>query len=180
MKKQIAVNAMVYLVTMVVACLLNLLISALAVKFVDILIAPGFFVLAIVRAVVGILVGAGLLGLIVGYEGFRSLQFPWPTIVLSVVLASILHFLFALLLRFYPFIAGGTHYFAGVLDLGEAFTESDTVSDIHLWAYVAAFFIGKGVELIVALIGGACGPLLRKKNRETIRGYPHGGEEKNF
>ena len=173
MKKQIAVNSIVYLVTMVVASVLNLAISELVVKFVDILIAPDFFVFAVVRAVVGILVSAALLGVIVGYESFRSLRFAWGTILLSVMGASILHFLLALLFRFYPFIAGGTHYFAGLLDLGVNFSISDGVSDIHLGAYVVAFFIGKGVELIVALGGGALGPILRKKNRETIRGYPH-------
>ena len=173
MKKQIAINGIVYLVTMIVASLLNLAISELAVSFVNLLIAPDFFVLAIVRAVVGILVGAGLLGLIVGYEGYRSIRFPFLAISASVLLAAIVHFLLSVLLRFYPFVAGGTHYLAGIMDLGHKFSESDGVSDIHFWSYVGAFFIGKGAEWIGALIGGFCGPILRKKSRETIRGYPH-------
>lgn len=176
MKKQIFANGIVYFICMLVAAVLNLAISELLVKFVDILIAPEFFVLAIVRAASGILVGALVLGLVVGYEGFRSLTFAWKTVLASMLVASVLHFLLSLLLRFYPFVAGGTHYFAGLIDLGEHFSSADGISDIYLWAYIAAFFIAKAVECLVALFAAWLGPVLRRKNRETIRGYPHDAE----
>ena len=52
MKKQFFVDGLIYAICMVAASLLNLAVSALLVKFVVVLVAPDFFVLAIVRAIV--------------------------------------------------------------------------------------------------------------------------------
>lgn len=172
MKKQHLVNAIVYLVAMLAACLLNLAVSGLMVKFVDVLVAPDFFVFAIVRAIVGILTTSAVLGLVIGYEGFKYVEFSFSKIVIPVFFASVAHFLLAWLLRFYPFAAGGVRYLAGILEQGSDFTSFEKVSDVALWAYIAAFWIIKVIEMAVALIAGKCGKTLRLKNRETIRGYP--------
>lgn len=172
MKKQHLVNAIVYLVAMLAASLLNLAISGLVVKFVDILIAPDFFVFAVVRAVVGILTTSVVLGLVIGYEGFKYVEFSFCKIVIPVFFASLAHFLLAWLLRFFPFVAGGTRYLAGILEQGTDFRSFEAVSDVALWAYIAAFWIAKCIEMAVAVVAGKCGKTLRLKNRKTIRGYP--------
>ena len=171
MKKQLLANGITYLLCMVAAALLNLAVSALVVKIVNLLVAPDFFVIAIVRAVTGIVTSCAVLGAVIGYKGYKTLSFSFLTTVLSVFLAAVAHFLLALLLRFYPFIAGGTQYLGGILESGSNFTSFEVVSDVHLLAYIGAFWIAKGAEIIVAPISCLLGKRRRLKNRETIKGY---------
>lgn len=176
MKKQVFVDALIYASCMIVASLLNLAVSALVVRFVNLLIVPDFYVVAIVRAVVGFLTGSLVLGLVIAYECYKSVSFSGTKILISVALASAIHFLPALLLRFYPFIAGGTRYLAGLLEHGTNFGGYAGVSDIGLIFYIAAFWMIKAGEIVVCVISGKCGKTARLKNRETIKGYPHAQE----
>ncbi len=177
MKKQIVANAIIYLICMIAATLLNLAVSALAVKIVDVLVLPEFFVLAIVRAVSGILTGCIIIGAILFYEGYKSVSFSFWKVVLPVILAAIAHFIIAFVFKFYPFIAGGTHYLGGLIENGDGFSSFESVSDVRLWAYIAAFWIAKAAEIIVAPICCLLGKTIRIKNRETLVGY-NNSEEK--
>lgn len=171
MKKQIFANSVTYLICMVAASLLNLAVSALAVKIVNALILPEFFVLAIVRAVAGILTCCIIIGAIFFYEGYKTVSFSLWKVVLPMLLAAAVHFIIAFIFKFYPFIAGGTHYLGGLIESGDGFSSFDSVADVSLWAYIAAFWIAKAAEIIVALICCLLGKRLRIKNRETIKGY---------
>ena len=97
MKKQILANSITYLICMVAATLLNLAVSALVVKIVDVLILPEFFVLAIVRAVVGIFTGCLIIGAVFFYEGYKTLSFSFWSVFLS-MLIMILSVLISMLL----------------------------------------------------------------------------------
>lgn len=174
MKKQFFLDALVYGICMVVASLLNLAVSGLVVKIVTLLLAPEFFVLAIVRAVVGFLTGVIVLGLVIGYECYKSVSFSPSRIVVAVSLASVAHFLLSFLLRFYPFIAGGTRYLGGLLEHGADFDGFEAVADVALWAYIAAFWMIKAGEIMLCLVAGKSGKRARLKSRESIEGYPQG------
>lgn len=171
MKKQILANSVTYLICMIAASLLNLAVSALAVKIVNALILPEFFVLAIVRAVSGILTGCVIIGAIFFYEGYKSVSFSFRQIILPMVLAAVVHFIIAFVFKFYPFIAGGTHYLGGLIESGDGFSYFDSAADVSLWAYIAAFWIAKGAEIVIAPICCLVGKTIRIKNRETIKGY---------
>ena len=171
MKKQILANSITYLICMVAATLLNLAVSALVVKIVDVLILPEFFVLAIVRAVVGIFTGCLIIGAVFFYEGYKTLSFSFWSVFLSMLIAAVAHFIIAFIFKFYPFIAGGTHYLGGLIESGDGFNSFDEVADVRLWAYIAAFWIAKAAEIVVAPIACLVGKRVRIKNRETIAGY---------
>ena len=177
MKKQIIANSVIYLICMIAATLLNLAVSALAVKIVDALVLPEFFVLAIVRAVVGILTGCIVIGAIFFYEGYKTVSFSFLNVLLPMLLAAIVHFLLAFIFKFYPFIAGGTHYLGGLIESGDGFSSFESVSDVRLWAYIAAFWIAKAAEIIVAPICCLLGKSVRIKSREILVGY-NNSEEK--
>ena len=176
MKKQYFVDALIYAIAMVAASLLNIVVSGLIVRIATILVAPDFFVLAIIRAIVGFLTGAGVLGMVLAYESYKSVSFQPIKITLCVGMAAVVHFLLAFVFRFYPFIAAGTRYLGGLLEQGSDFESFAEVSDVALWAYIAAFWIIKAGEIVICVIAGACGKAARLKNRETIKGYPHGQE----
>jgi hypothetical protein len=171
MKKQFIANAITYLICMIAASLLNLAVSALAVKIVNALVLPEFFVLAIVRAVSGILTGCIIIGAIFLYEGYKSVSFSFWKVVLPMLAAAVVHFIIAFVFKFYPFVAGGTHYLGGLIESGDGFSSFDSVADVRLGAYIAAFWIAKSAEIIVAPICCLLGKRLRIKNRETIKGY---------
>lgn len=172
MKKQYWTDALTYAIAMVVASLLNVLVSGLIVRIVTLLVAPDFFVLAIVRVVVGFLTSAVVVGLVIAYESYKSVSFHVGNIICSVGIAAFVHFLLCFVLRFYPFVAGATRYLGGLLEHGTDFVVFAEVSDIALWAYIVAFWIIKAGEIIVCVIAGKCGKTARLKNRETIKGYP--------
>lgn len=171
MKKQFIVNSVTYLICMVAACLLNLAVSALAVKIVNALILPEFYVLAIVRVAVGILTGCIVIGAIFIYEGYKTVSFSFFGVVLPMLLAAVVHFALAFVFKFYPFIAGGTHYLGGLIESGDGFSSFESVEDVRLYAYIAAFWIAKAAEIIIAPVCCFLGKRLRIKNRETIVGY---------
>ena len=176
MKKQFVTNAITYLVCMIAASLLNLAISALAVKIVNVLVLPEFFVLAIVRAASGILTGCIIIGAIFFYEGYKTVSFSFWQVLLPMLLAAVVHFMLAFVFKFYPFIAGGTHYLGGLIESGDGFSSFDSVEDVRLGAYIAAFWVAKAAEIVIAPIGCFVGKRLRIKNRETIVGYNNNEE----
>ena len=171
MKKQILANSIIYLICMVAAMLLNLAVSALAVKIVDVLILPEFYVLAIVRAAAGILTGCIIIGAIFLYEGYKTVSFSFWQVLLPMLLAAVVHFVIAFIFKFYPFIAGGTHYLGGLIESGDGFSSFESVEDVRLWAYVSAFWIAKAAEIVIAPIACFIGKRVRIKNRETLVGY---------
>ena len=171
MKKQIAVNAVIYLVCMIGACLLNLAVSWLLVKLADSFVELTYFAKAIVRILSAFLTMGAVLGAVVYRECYKSLEYRPGWLSLSVGLAGLGHLLLCLMLMFYPFIAGGVRYLAGVISLGSNFVSDDMVGRIYLWEYLLAFGIYLVFEIAVALIGGAMGKRMRLKGREQIKGY---------
>lgn len=172
MKKQVLVNSLIYSICMVVACLLNLAVSALILKIVSAFVVMDYFSASVLRVVVGFFTGGTVIGAVIYRESYRSLQFPVGITVLSMLLAGAAHLILCLLLMFYPFIAGGVRYLAGILCMGTGFDSAAMIEDIYLWAYVLAFFLYLVFEICVSLIGGFLGKRMRLKNRESIKGYP--------
>ena len=171
MKKQIPVNGLVYLICMISACLLNLLVSALAVRILEVFIEPSFYAVAIVRIIAGVAMSCFILGAVLWYEGYKSVSFSLSTVLLSVSLAAAVHFVLALVFKFHPFIACGTRYLGGFIEMGGDFVSYEGVGDVRLWAYIVAFAVLKILELIVAPICAYVGMRARLKSRETIDGY---------
>ncbi len=176
MKKQWAVNSVVYFASFVAACLLNLLISWLLVKIVILLVAPGFFALAVVRVVSGVLSSAVVIGAMSYYDAYRKVAFPVGFFCAAFVSASVLHFLWATLFRYYPFAAGGVRYLAGILAQGSGFTSFSGVDDIRLVFYMLAFWLEKLPVLAVGIVCGFLGRRKRLTNRRSIEGYPTDGK----
>ena len=165
MKKRFFYSVITYFITMVSACLVNLAVSAMAVKIVNLFIVVDYFSAAIVRAVMAFVVISGVVGAMSYYESRKSAEFHPVSLSLAVALGGIAHLIISVPLMFYPFIAGGTRYLAGLMDMGSGFDSADNVKYIYLWTYLAAFGIYLVCEMISALVCGYLG----KKNRENLR-----------
>ncbi len=171
MKKQIFINACVALICMVVACLLNLLVTALIVKIVLSFADIGYFATSVMRAVIAFITCGAVMGAMNYRESFKTLEFRPALTVCSMLIAGAVHLGISLFLMFYPFIAGGTRYLAGALSMGSRFSSETRIDEIYLWAYLAAFGIYLGFEIVISLVFGVVGKKARLKNRESIKGY---------
>ena len=171
MKKQTLVNAAVYLICFVVACVLNLAVSWLLLKIVDSFVALNYFGQSVVRIVSGFLTGGAVIGAVVGRECFKSLEFRPLPLVASLSMAGAVHLLLCLILMFYPFIAGGVRDLAGVIGMGSKFDSETDIEKIYLWQYLLAFVIDLAYKIGVACLVGYLGKAKRLKNRESIKGY---------
>lgn len=168
MKKHVFTDAVVYLICMVAACLLNLAVGALAVKIVNLLIEVGYFEAAIIKTVSGLVVGGAVLGAVVGRECYQAAELrPW-SLLASLTLAGAGHLLLCVILMFYPFISGGVRDLAGLLAMGDSFNDRGMIERIYLWNYLAAFGIDFAVRAAVSLTAGAIGKHMRLKSRESL------------
>ncbi len=171
MKKQVFVNSLIYFIAMLGACLVNLAVSAMAVKIVNLFIVVDYFSAAIIRTVIAFVTLSGVIGALTWFESFKSAEFhPLKTLV-AVGLGGVYHLAVSTILMFYPFIAGGTRYLAGLINMGERFDSFAEVEYIYLWAYLTAFFIYLFVEMICAVVCGYLGKKKRYDNRKTILGF---------
>lgn len=180
MKKQITTNALGYLICMVAACLLNLAVSALLVRIVNLFVVVDYFSAAIIRIISGFLSCGAVLGAMTFRFGYKSVEFRPLLLLASLTLAALGHLALCLLFMFHPFISGGVRELAGVLAMGDAFDGADMIGEIYLWTYLGAFWIDFAVQAVVALVCTYLGKQMRLKGRETIRGYGQEKKDENF
>lgn len=168
MKKQIVADAVIYLICMIAAVLLNVAVSAMTVRFGISLGNLNYFGRSWVRLVTGLAVGSGVLGAVVYRECYKSMQFQIGTLLPSLSLAGLAHLGIACLLKFYPFIAGGVRDLAGILSFGTEFASESKIAEIRFGTYLVAFLLYFAFETAVVLLCGIIGKKRRIKNREGL------------
>ena len=176
MKKQIVADAIVYLISMVVAMLLNLLVSALLETIFASLGLDEYFGRAIVRITSGFLVGAGVLGALVYRECHKDMLFMPSILIPSIALAGIGQMALALVFRFNPILSGGVRDLAGILSFGSGFDSVDKIEKIPLPMGILAFFMYLLFEIGICVWLGYLGKKNREKSREDLIN-PESGEK---
>ena len=171
MKKQFWVNSFVYFVTLVSACLINLIVANMVLKFVSVLIEMDYFTGSVIYAIVSFLVVPGLVGVMSFYNSFKNAEFYLGRTCAHVAMGGLFHLIVSVPLMFYPFIAGGTRYLAGIIDMGIYFDGLDRVEDIYLWSYLIAFAIYLIAEIIAAVVCGILGKKKRLDDRKKLQGF---------
>ena len=177
MKKQFWEDLLTALVTMVVASLLCLAASELALKIVDMFIEVDYFVGAIIKMVIAFLMFGGMIGAIHFFNGYKRVEFLPTRICGTVALGGVFHLALSILLVFHPMIAGGTRFLAGLIQMGDGFDSEAWVEYIYLWTYLAAFAIYLAFQIAVATACGYFGKKYRLYNRTQIKGYKENSEK---
>lgn len=168
MKKKIGNNALFYLICLVVACLLNLLASALMIKIVNLFIEVEYFEGAVIRIVSSLLMNGLVLGAVCWYDSHHTAEFQPFLTVWSLLIASVVHLLLCIVLMFTPFMAGGVRDLAGVLTLGDHFDSKAMIEEITLWMYLLAYGIFVLFEAAVCLACSWIGKTRRLRQREEL------------
>ena len=172
MKKQFIYTSLTYLVALIAASLVNLAVCALSVRIVNLFVVVDYFTAAIVKAAVSFFTIGGVLGALSYHDAYRRLEFRPAYISATVAAAGVVHLALSTVMMFHPFIAGGTRYLAGLMDMGSSFNSSDNIKDIYLWTYLGSFAIYLAVEIAVSLVCAYVGRKKRISNRKAIDGYP--------
>lgn len=166
--KKIGTNAIFYLICMVVACVLNLAVSALLVKIVNLFIEVEYFEAAIVRIVSSLLTSGVILGAVAFFESHKTLEFTPAPMLFSLLMAGGAHLILCIVLMFTPFMAGGVRELAGVLSMGDHFNSASMIEDIYLWMYLVAFAIHLAYEIAVCMLCGWLGKWKRLRDRSKL------------
>ena len=168
MKNKIFVGSGVMLLSILLACLLNVAAMWLVLKFVDVFVAVGFFGRIIISLVVSVVVISGLLGVVRYLVSYRSAEFDISGFSFSYLFASLMQLIIAFLLKFAPAVAGGTVYLAGIFEHGSQFSNVSDIEYIGILDYLPAFVIISVVVYIVNIACGYIGKSKRLKDREEL------------
>lgn len=171
MKNKLFVGSGVMLLSIFLACLLNLPVMWLSLKIVDLFVALEFFGKITVSLVVSVISVSGILGAIRYLVAYRSASFDVAGFTLSYVIATIFQLAVSLLLKFPTAIAGGTVYLAGIFEHGSYFSSLSDIDTIGLLDYLPAFLIISVIVYLVNLICGCVGKKKRIKDREDVLSY---------
>ncbi len=176
MKKQIIADGIVYLICMVVAVLLNLLISALLEAIGMTFGFVEYYQRAWIRVFSGFFVGCAILAALVYRECYKSLEFYPSILIPSVALAGICQMIIAGILSFNPIFAGGVRDLAGIMSFGSDFDSAAMIEKINLTMCLAAFGIYIVFEILAALGFGYLGVKRREKSRKELIPQESDGE----
>ncbi len=168
MKKRFFYNSLTYFVAMVGACLVNLLVCSMATKIVNLFVVVDYFTLSIVSAVMSFVTVGGVLGALGYYEGFKTAELSIRLKLGEISLAGVANLLICVPLMFHPFIAGGTRFLAGLIDMGRHFDSPECIPDIYLWTYLFAFAIYLIAEIAVCIGLGVLGKRRRMAQRKSL------------
>ena len=168
MKNKLFVGSGVMLLSILLACLLNVAAMWLVLKFVDVFVAVGFFGRIIISLVVSVVVISGLLGAVRYLVAYRSAEFDLSGFSISYLFASLIQLVIAFLLKFAPAVAGGTVYLAGIFEHGSQFSNVSDIEYIGILDYLPAFVILSVFIYVVNIACGYIGKNKRLKDREEL------------
>ena len=160
MKNKIFIGSGVMLLSIILACLLNVVAMWFVLKVVDLFVEVEFFGRIILSLVVSVIVISGLLGAVRYLVAYRSAEFDLSGFSLSYLFATLMQLVISLLLKFAPAVSGGTVYLAGIFEHGSQFSSVSDIEYIGLLDYVPAFFI---FSVVIYAVNVACGVIGKKK-----------------
>ena len=168
MKKQFWSMSGVVFLCIFGACLLNLAVMSIVIKIVNLFIELDFFTAVVIRMMVSFLVVSGVPAVISYLVSYRMASFDVKNACGTFCLASLLQLAISLLLKFHPFIGGGTFYLAGIFESGSAFNESADIEYIGIIDYLLAFAVYFAVGLALYILCGKIGEKKRLRDREKL------------
>ncbi len=168
MKKRFFAESLVYFVALIGASLVNLLTCSMAIKIVNLFIVVGYFEAAVVSCIMSFVTMCGVVGALGYFEGYKKAEFAIGRNAGALAVAGAAQLVLSVPLMFYPFIAGGTRYLAGLIDMGSHFDSAESIKEIYLWTYLAAFAIYLAAEIGVCIACGIIGKSRRVAQRKAL------------
>lgn len=169
-KTDVLVNSLVYAVYMILSCIVVMFAEMLVIKVVNVLVEIDYFELCIIRAVIYTVGVNALLAIIAFREGYRAAYFQVASTAISASIASLMHFLFALLFSFEAFAAGGVKFISALVQFGTKLNLSGFSGKLDIIATIPFFFLVALVYVSVMITFGKLGEKRRLISRKELTG----------
>jgi len=169
-KTDVLVNSIVYAVYMILSCIVVMFAEMLVIKVVNVLVEIDYFELCIIRAVIYTLGVNALLAIISFREGYRAAYFSIPGAAISASLASLMHFLFALLFSFEAFASGGVRFISALVQFGTRLNLGGFTGKLDTIKTIPFFFLFALIYVLVIITFGKLGERKRLTSRIELTG----------
>jgi len=168
MKKQFWMETGALFLAIFASCLLNLLVMPFILRVIDLFVEVEYFPQMIIRIIISLAVVAGIPAAVRYFVSYRKAEFNMARASLCFAVATVFQLLVSILLKFYPFISGGTLYLAGILEHGADFSSSAKIETIGLIDYILAFAAFSAIYYVAYIVCGKIGVVKRLKDREEL------------
>ena len=169
-KKDVAVNAVVYFVFVILSCVFARIFSNMAVKLVDLFVELQFISASGVRVVTLMLFSAFFIVFIFFKYGYHVAYFDMNESLISALLSVAVHFLLSFVTVFSPWVAGATKHIGGFVAFGDNYTSAEHMMAIPM---VTLIMIGVLMALLYAgllVVGTHNGVKKRLSDRAELMG----------
>lgn len=169
-KVDILISSLVYAVYMIISCLVIMFAEMLAIKIVNLFVVTQYFELCVIRTVIYTVGVCTLLAIISYREGYRAASFSIIETAISGAIASLIHFVFALLFSFEAFCAGGVRFITALVRFGSSLNSNTFMGTLSRVDFVPFFFINSFIYVALMIAFGKLGQHKRLADREELLG----------
>lgn len=167
-KADLLVNTLVYAFYMFISCVVIMLAEILTVKVVNLFIVTEYYELTVLRAVVYTVGVNAVLGIIAYKEGYRAARYPIGEVIVSGLLASLLHALISLIFHFQAFCSGGVRFLTALLHYGKGLTVNTLMDELDALDILPVFAVNSLIYIAIMIVLGKLGEYKRLADREEI------------
>ena len=167
--KNIALDLLIYFLYFLGSCILVMLAEALLVSIIEKFVAIPYPVLTVIRIVIYTAGVPALLGCLGYFEGYREAACSVPETVISGLLASVLHLIFAMLFQFQAFVSGSVRFTAGLLHNGWKITYDSLINATPYSLFLLTFAVYSLLYICVLTIAKYLGTQKRVIDRAELR-----------
>ncbi len=169
-KNHLVFNSLIYTLYFILSCIVIMFAEMLVMRIVNLFIDPSPLTECVICALV-YTVGINALLAIVSYkEGYGAGYYSWLGTLISGAVASLIHFIFALLFNFAAFSAGGVRFITALIKLGSSVRHNSFSEDIGAVEMIPFFFLNAVIYIGVMTAFGMIGAKRRISDRETLTG----------
>ena len=159
-------NSIVYAVYFLAACLCGVGVDFLVIRVLDSIVVMSAFAVCVVRVVIYFIVPMAVIFVSAYKEGYKEAGFNFGETLISSIIATVVHFLFALLFAFNQFFAGGVKFVSAIFVFGSDIQSLSQISEIRYRVFLPVFFafsVMYCVNLLLAKRFGRDARLLDRK-----------------
>lgn len=165
-KTEVLLNSFVYSLYLLAACLCGVGVDFLVLKVLDSIIVVSPFLACVLKAIIYFAVTVAVVFVLAYKEGYKEASFFAGETVVSMAIATLVHFLFAFLFNFNQFFAGGVKFYSAIFVYGDKISSMQQISDIRYRVFMPVFLVMAvilGVTLILAKKLGCNSRLVDRK-----------------
>lgn len=167
-KTEIFLNSVIYAVYFLAACLCGVGVDFLIIKVLDSIIVMSAFAICIIRSVIYFAVPMAVIFVCAYKEGYKEASFYFGETFLSCIIATLIHFLFALLFAFNQFFAGGVKFTSAIIVYGADIQKLAQISEIRYRVFIPVFFAFSVIYCVNLVLAKRLGCDARLQDRRQL------------